>query len=33
MHDLTMAGASAREQSELALTDPLTGLGNQRRLV
>jgi diguanylate cyclase (GGDEF)-like protein len=31
MHDLTMAGASAREQSELALTDPLTGLGNQRR--
>jgi len=31
MHDLTMAGASAREQSDLALTDPLTGLGNQRR--
>lgn len=31
MHELAAAGTSAREQSELALTDPLTGLGNQRR--
>jgi diguanylate cyclase (GGDEF)-like protein len=31
MHDLAMTGVSAREQTDLALTDPLTGLGNQRR--
>lgn len=31
MHNLTTTGAIARDQSDLALTDPLTGLGNQRR--
>lgn len=31
MHDLGASAMGAREQSDLALTDPLTGLGNQRR--
>jgi len=31
MHDLMAYGPAGREQSDLALTDPLTGLGNQRR--
>ncbi len=31
MHNLTTTGDVARDQSDLALTDPLTGLGNQRR--
>lgn len=31
MHDLMTSGLAGREQSDLALTDPLTGLGNQRR--
>jgi len=31
MHDLMANGLAGREQSDLALTDPLTGLGNQRR--
>ena len=31
MHNLTTTGEIARDQSDLALTDPLTGLGNQRR--
>jgi diguanylate cyclase (GGDEF)-like protein len=31
MHNLTTTGDVARDQTDLALTDPLTGLGNQRR--
>ena len=31
MHNLIATGTSASDQSDLALTDPLTGLGNQRR--
>jgi len=32
MHDLTMFEAVSRERGEFAFTDPLTGLGNRRRL-
>jgi len=31
MHDLMANGLAGREQPDLAFTDPLTGLGNQRR--